>query len=123
MKEGITVTPIGALKAEWVEKEGFTFYYSDSKLAPTIDFGTVKEGSEGTRMFRYTYSNSEDRITSVGASCGCTVPTLETDPFEENSQILKVSYDTNKVGEATKTVFIYSNGKKQSVKLKVNVQS
>lgn len=49
-------------------------------------------------------------ITKVESSCGCTVPTWEKEPLNRNkSGIIKVKYDSSRIGQFTKTIKVYSN--------------
>ncbi len=77
----------------------------------TIDYGTIEQGSDPTRIFRFTNKGEEPIIiTSAKGSCGCTVPTYPKEPIlpGETGEI-KVNYDTNRMGPFTKTVTLTSN--------------
>ena len=77
----------------------------------TVDYGTVKNGADGQRVF--TVKNTGDKpliISKVQASCGCTTPVWSLEPIMpgKTSQI-KVGYDTTIVGPFTKIIEVYSN--------------
>jgi hypothetical protein len=77
----------------------------------TVDYGTVKNGADGQRVF--TVKNTGDKpliISKVQASCGCTTPVWSLEPIMpgKTSQI-KVGYDTTLVGPFTKIIEVYSN--------------
>ena len=77
----------------------------------TWDYGTVKTGAEGHRVF--TVKNTGDKpliISSVKASCGCTTPEWSQDPIlpGKTAQI-KVGYNTNINGAFTKIIEVFSN--------------
>jgi len=79
----------------------------------TIDYGTIKQGEEGTREFKFKNTGKEPLVISnARGSCGCTVPTWPKEPvMKGQTGILKVHYDTKRVGAFTKTVTIESNAK------------
>lgn len=77
------------------------------------DYGTIKQGADGGCEFKFTNTGKEPLIISnaVG-SCGCTVPTYPKEPIlKGQSAVIKVHYDTKRVGGFTKNVTITSNAK------------
>ncbi len=80
----------------------------------TIEYGTVKKGSEGHRFF--TVKNTGDKplvISRVQASCGCTTPEWSQDPIlPGKSAQIKVGYNTELVGDFQKLIEVYSNDPK-----------
>jgi hypothetical protein len=77
------------------------------------DYGTIKNGADGTCEFKFTNTGKEPLIISnaVG-SCGCTVPTYPKEAIlKGQSAVIKVHYDTKRTGTFTKTVTITSNAK------------
>ena len=79
----------------------------------THDYGTIKQGADGTYEFKFKNTGNEPLIISTArGSCGCTVPTYPKEPIMKGqTSAIKVSYDTKRVGPFTKTVTIESNGK------------
>ena len=79
----------------------------------THDYGTIKQGANGTYEFKFSNTGNEPLIISTArGSCGCTVPTYPKEPIMKGqTSVIKVSYDTKRVGPFTKTVTIESNGK------------
>jgi len=78
------------------------------------DFGTIDYAGNGTYEFKFKNTGKEPLIISnAKGSCGCTVPTYPKDvpikPGESN--VIKVTYDTKRAGNFTKTVTITSNSK------------
>lgn len=77
----------------------------------TIDYGTIKKGSEPLRKFEFKNSGNEPLIiTNAKGSCGCTVPDYPKEailPGESN--VIDVRYDTNRVGKFTKNVTVTTN--------------
>ena len=77
------------------------------------DYGTIKQGANGNCEFKFTNTGNEPLIiTSARGSCGCTVPTYPKEPIlKGQTAVIKVSYDTKRVGPFTKSVTIESNAK------------
>lgn len=86
-----------------------------------LDYGTIEKGSNGVRTFEFTNEGNEPLIvTKTKGSCGCTVPTKPTDPIAPGDKgVIKVKYDTNRVGPFTKTVTVSSNSETPTVVLKI----
>ena len=76
-----------------------------------IDYGTILQGSDPLRVFRFTNVGDEPLIISKAkGSCGCTVPKYAQEPVlpGESSEI-EVRYDTNRIGPFQKTVTLTTN--------------
>ncbi|MDO4229773.1 MAG: DUF1573 domain-containing protein [Capnocytophaga sp.] len=86
--------------------------------AEEIDYGKVKVGSDGVRVFEFTNTGKAPLvITNVSSSCGCTVPTWTKEPVAAGAKgKIEVKYDTNRVGPISKTVTVTSNAKQNPVK-------
>jgi hypothetical protein len=86
-----------------------------------IDYGTIEYNSDGTREFKFKNTGKEPLIIqSATGSCGCTVPTPPKDPVKPGeTAVIKVHYDTKRVGNFEKTVTVVSNGKTPSKVLKI----
>ncbi len=78
-----------------------------------FDFGTLKQGADCMHDFVYHNTGKEPLIISnCQQSCGCTTPLCPKDPVKPGmTGIVKVKYDSNRVGPFTKTVTITSNAK------------
>ena len=91
------------------------------------DYGTIKQGSDGSYDFKFTNLGKDALIISnARGSCGCTVPTWPKEPIKNGaSSAIKVHYDTNRVGAFTKTVTITSNAKNPTttITIKGNVEA
>src|ERR1051326_911550 len=87
----------------------------------TIDYGTIEYNSDGTREFKFKNTGKEPLIIqSATGSCGCTVPTPPKDPVKPGeTAVIKVHYDTKRVGNFEKTVTVVSNAKTASKVLKI----
>lgn len=78
------------------------------------DFGTIEYAGNGTYEFKFKNTGKEPLIiTDAKGSCGCTVPTYPKNvPIKPGeTQAIKVTYDTKRAGNFTKTVTIHSNAK------------
>lgn len=79
----------------------------------THDYGTIMQGDDGNYQFKFKNTGKEPLvITNARASCGCTTPVWPTEPIKPGaSGVIKVGYDTKRVGAFTKTITITSNSK------------
>lgn len=77
----------------------------------SFDFGKIKVGIPVTHEFKFTNSGDAPLvITSVQASCGCTVAEYSKEPIPSGGQgFVKATYNAAKAGVFTKTVTINSN--------------
>ena len=77
----------------------------------TIDYGTIKKGSEPLRKFSFKNGGNEPLlITNAKGSCGCTVPTYPKEAIlPGQSSAIEVRYDTNRLGKFTKNVTVTIN--------------
>ncbi len=122
----IAILALGLFNAAPVELEK-----NDSKIAiikfktEVIDYGTVEQNSDGTRIFTFTNEgNAPLMITKVKTTCGCTVPNYSKAPIMPgDSGELEIRYNTKKTGAFTKTVTVMSNaeGGNKILKIKGNI--
>jgi hypothetical protein len=89
--------------------------------APTHDFGTLKQGADCSTEFKFKNTGKEPLvINNAQASCGCTVPQPPKDPIKPGETgVIKVKYDSNRVGPFEKTITVTSNAKTQQVVLRI----
>ncbi|MDR2511416.1 MAG: DUF1573 domain-containing protein [Bacteroidales bacterium] len=75
------------------------------------DYGTIARGANGDCEFIFTNVGTEPlKLTSVTASCGCTIPSWTKDEVAPGaSSVIKVHYDTNRIGGINKTITVISN--------------
>lgn len=95
---------------------------SEVTFAKTVhDYGTIKKESDGGCEFAFTNTGTEPLILSnVKSSCGCTVPTWPKDPIlPGKSEIIKVMYDTKRMGIISKSITVISNAKNGTVILSI----
>ncbi len=76
-----------------------------------IDYGEVEKGSDGTRTFEFTNTGTAPLIIkNTKSSCGCTVPSKPEKPVMPGEKaVIKVHYNTLRVGPFRKTVTVYTN--------------
>ncbi len=86
-----------------------------------INYGTLDYKADSNREFKFTNTGKEPLIlTSVRASCGCTTPSWTRDPIAPGEKgVIKVKYDTGRVGNFTKTVTVQSNAANGTVTLQI----
>ena len=113
---------------ERAAKENQTNPQANNPNAPVIsfdklehDYGTLAQHGDGNCEFKFTNDGKEPLILSnVRSSCGCTVPTWPRQPvLPGQSEIIKVKYDTKRVGTINKSVYVYSNAKQSPITLKI----
>ena len=101
---------------------------ADNPNAPEIsfdktvhDYGTIIQGGDGTCFFKFTNTGKEPLILQKPqSSCGCTVPTWPKTPIlPGESDEIKVTYNTRKMGTINKTVTVRSNAKNNTVVLRI----
>lgn len=90
-----------------------------------IDYGTIEQGADGVREFKFTNKGKEPLIISnAKGSCGCTVPTWPKEPIKPGeSSVIKVKYDTKRLGAINKSVTITSNASEERkvIRIKGNI--
>jgi hypothetical protein len=95
---------------------------ADIKMDKTThDYGNIKQGENGECEFKFTNTGKEPLvITNCQGSCGCTVPQCPKEPIlPGKTGVVKVKYDTNRVGGIYKTVTVTSNAKSGNVVLTI----
>lgn len=72
----------------------------------TIDYGEIEKGSDPYRTFAFeNVSDLPVSIKNAKGSCGCTVPEYPSEPIMPGEKnVIKVRYDTERVGSFAKTV-------------------
>ena len=83
------------------------------------DYGTVQQNGNGECEFVFTNTGNEPLIISKAqGSCGCTVPQWPSEPIKlGESAVIKVKYDTKRVGPINKQVTITSNAVNEPTKI------
>ena len=78
-----------------------------------IDYGTIKQGADGVRVFEFKNTGKAPLVISgASSSCGSTVPSWPKEPIAPGaSGKIEVKYDTTRVGQIAKTILVNSNAK------------
>ncbi|MCR5660329.1 MAG: DUF1573 domain-containing protein [Bacteroidales bacterium] len=80
------------------------------------DYGDVPYNGNGECEFRFTNTGNEPLLVQKPkSSCGCTIPSWPKEPIlPGESEVIKVTYRTNRVGNINKTVTVTSNAVQNS---------
>ncbi|HPH45777.1 MAG TPA: DUF1573 domain-containing protein [Chryseolinea sp.] len=87
----------------------------------TFDFGKIKQNEPVTNTFEFVNTGSEPLvISSVKASCGCTVTEYSKDPITPGGKgFVKGTYNAAKVGQFTKSITVNANTEEAVVQLTI----
>ena len=87
----------------------------------TYDYGTIEKGSDGICEFVFKNTGKQPLIlNNCKSSCGCTVTKWPKEPIKKKQTgVIKVKYNTNRVGNFAKSVTVYSNAKNSPVRLTI----
>lgn len=90
-------------------------------VTEVIDFGEIKKGDDGTRVFEFTNTGNQPLIIeNVYSSCGCTIPSWTNTPVPPGeSGTIAVKYNTDIVGPIRRTITIYSNADENPKAIKI----
>lgn len=85
------------------------------------DFGTLQQGGDGTIDFKFkNVGNAALVLNNVKASCGCTTPNWPKNAIKPGEEaIIKVTYDTKRLGPINKNITVYSNANESPLVLKI----
>lgn len=82
------------------------------------NFGTMNQGSDVSFDFVFKKSGRGLlAIQNVKSSCGCTTPEWTKEPTKRG--VIKVKYDSNRLGSFHKTITVYSNAKNSPIILTI----
>ncbi|MEX0966342.1 MAG: DUF1573 domain-containing protein [Bacteroidia bacterium] len=87
-----------------------------------IDYGSIEQNANGEREFQFKNTGSQPLIiTGCNGSCGCTVPECPKEPIKPGeSGVIKVKYDTNRLGRFSKTITVNSNASEPARLLRIS---
>lgn len=87
----------------------------------THDFGKIKFNQPVMHEFRFTNSGDAPLvISSVQASCGCTVTAYSKEPIAPGAEgYVKATYNAAKIGVFSKTVTVNANAEESLVQLTI----
>lgn len=76
-----------------------------------IEFGELEFSGEGEDVFVFANNgNAPLLITHVKSTCGCTIPEWSKEPVNPgDTGRIQVSYDTHRIGQFKKSIYVYSN--------------
>jgi hypothetical protein len=76
-----------------------------------FNYGDIPFKGDGNCEFTFQNTGKSPLVlTHVKSTCGCTVPECPSEPIKAGEQgIIKVRYDTQRVGTFNKSVYVYSN--------------
>jgi hypothetical protein len=91
-------------------------------ILTSYDFGKIKVNNPVS--YEFSFTNTGDIplvISSVKASCGCTVASYTKDPIPVGGQgYVKATYNAASIGKFTKTVTVNANTEEGVVTLSIN---
>jgi hypothetical protein len=92
-----------------------------SWVQTVFDFGSIRQNVPVTHTFNFTNNGNEPLIIStVQASCGCTVTDYSKDPIlPGGSGYVKATYNAAKTGVFNKTVTVNANTDGEAVTLTI----
>lgn len=75
------------------------------------DYGQIVAGANGDCEFKFKNVGTEPLVlTNVQSSCGCTTPDWPRNPVLPGTEaVIKVRYDTQRIGNIGKSITVYSN--------------
>ncbi|MFW5886423.1 MAG: DUF1573 domain-containing protein, partial [Bacteroidota bacterium] len=87
----------------------------------TFDFGTISKGSDASHEFIFTNTGKIPlTLENVKSSCGCTVPSWTKEPIKKRKTgSIKVKYNSNIIGNFSKSVTVHSNAINSPVILRI----
>ncbi|MDA3819434.1 MAG: DUF1573 domain-containing protein [Candidatus Delongbacteria bacterium] len=87
----------------------------------THDYGTIQKDADGNCEFKFTNTGEKPlMLSNVRASCGCTVPTWPRKPIQPGETgVIKVKYNTARVGSFNKSITVSSNAVNKRVVLRI----
>ena len=85
------------------------------------DYGNIYKGDNGECEFVFKNTGKAPlQITNARASCGCTVPSWPREPIAPGKKsIIRVKYDTNRLGTINKSITVTSNAVNNGVILHI----
>jgi hypothetical protein len=111
-------------KAEPVQEEPKSNAAEIEFVKTVHDYGTIYKNDDGVCYFEFRNIGKADLLlTNVSSSCGCTVPQWPKEPIAPGqSEKIKVSYNTSRIGGINKNVFVdWNGGERVTLNIKGNV--
>lgn len=81
------------------------------------DFGRIHRGDSAAYYFSFRNLDSEELVIDyVQTTCGCTVPHWNKEPIKSGTiDSIYVTYDTSKLGEFGKPIFVHFKNDKGTI--------
>lgn len=85
------------------------------------DFGQINQGVPVSHEFTFVNNGTEPLIiSSVKASCGCTVTDFSKDPIQSGANgFVKATYNASSIGSFNKTITVVANTEEDNVVLTI----
>jgi hypothetical protein len=123
MKKMILLLFIGSLIISGVSAQQSVVNAKDSIIfeSTTHNYGTIKQGSDGSCEFKFTNKGKTPIIiTHVSSSCGCTAPDWSKAPVNPGETgFVKAVYNTQILGSFSKSISVSSNAANSAVLLTI----
>ncbi len=86
-----------------------------------IDMGQLVSGQRVSGEIRVTNAGAQDLLIGrVRSSCGLMIPTWPDEPISEGEEaVIRIRYNTNRLGPFVRKVIIHSNGHPKTHVVKV----
>lgn len=84
------------------------------------DFGTLKFAAPAEYGFKFTNTGKSELVVSrVQPTCGCTTPEYTQTPVKPGATgVIKLKFDTKRVGAFDKTATVYTNAGQKILRIK-----
>jgi len=108
---------VSAQESEWKKIEGLNASINEQ----VHDFGSQKLYTRTEFEFKIKNDSSAVLvITNITTSCGCTTPTYSKRPVKSGkTAIVKVAYDSSRIGAFDKTINVYTNFSSEPIELRI----
>lgn len=86
-----------------------------------VDYGTIVQNADPLREFPFVNDGTEPLVIKYAkGSCGCTVPEYPKKPIMPGEAgVIKVKYDTKRIGPFAKSVRITTNISEEAIVIKI----
>lgn len=85
------------------------------------DFGAIEYGSDAKAVFEFkNVTKKPVKLTNVKTSCGCTAADWPKEEIaKKKKQKITVTYDSRRVGNFNKTIYVYIEGQENPIQLEI----
>lgn len=108
---------VNAQETEWIAVDGINVSVNEL----IHDFGTQKLYTKTEFEFKIKNdSTATFAIQNISTSCGCTTPTYSKRPVKSGkTAVVKVAYDSARIGSFEKSIYVYTNYSTIPIELKI----